>query len=192
MLRQLLASDPVEVAPQLLNKVLACGPVSGRIVEVEAYRGSEDAASHAFRGRTARNAVMFGPPGHLYVYFTYGMHHCCNVVCRPEGVAGAVLIRALAPLTGLESMVSRRPAQRRDRDLCSGPGKLCQALGLDRLHDGVDLLAASSSVRLLDDGTVPPAVVDVAAGPRVGISAQLSTAAEPWRFWVAGDPNVSR
>jgi DNA-3-methyladenine glycosylase len=135
---------------------------------------------------------MFGPPGHLYVYFTYGMHHCCNVVCRPEGVAGAVLIRALAPLTGLESMASRRPAQRRNRDLCSGPGKLCQALGLDRLHDGVDLLAASSSVRLLDDGTAPPAVVDVATGPRVGISAQLSTAAEPWRFWVAGDPNVSR
>ena len=133
---------------------------------------------------------MFGPPGHLYVYFTYGMHHCCNVVCRPQGVAGAVLVRALAPLTRVDEMRSRRPAARRDRDLCSGPGKLCQALGLDRSFDGADLLSVSSDVRLLDDGSGPPS--EIAAGPRIGLSTQLDTAAEPWRFWVPGEPNVSR
>jgi DNA-3-methyladenine glycosylase len=223
-LRELLAGDPVLVAPLLLNKVLVVGdpstpvvqgtsaavgasaavrtpaaagtsaapgaPVAGRIVEVEAYRGSDDAASHAYRGPTARTAVMFGPPGHLYVYFTYGMHHCCNVVCRPDGEAGAVLLRALAPLTGLDEMRARRPRARRDVDLCSGPGKLCQALGLDRSFDGVDLLSASSHVRLLDDGSGPP--VAIASGPRIGISSQLATAFEPWRFWVARDLNVSR
>jgi DNA-3-methyladenine glycosylase len=133
---------------------------------------------------------MFGPPGHLYVYLSYGMHHCCNIVCRPQGVAGAVLVRALAPLTGLDEMRSRRPAARRDRDLCSGPGKLCQALGLDRSFDGADLLDASSGVRLLDDGCGPPA--EIAAGARIGISASLATAGEPWRFWVLDEPNVSR
>jgi DNA-3-methyladenine glycosylase len=195
LLHRLLEDDPVVVAPLLLNKVLVVGGVpaervSGRIVEVEAYRGADDPASHAFRGPTPRNLVMFGPPGHLYVYFTYGMHYCCNVVCRPEGTAGAVLVRALAPLAGLDEMRRRRPRARLDRDLSSGPGKLCQALGLDRTFDGVDLLAASSRVRLLDDGTAPPAAV--ASGPRIGISTQLATAFEPWRFWVAGDPNVSR
>jgi DNA-3-methyladenine glycosylase len=133
---------------------------------------------------------MFGPPGHLYVYLSYGIHHCCNIVCRPEGIAGAVLVRALAPLTGLEDMRSRRLAARRDRDLCSGPGKLCQALGLDRSFDGADLLSTCSSVRLLDDGCGPPA--EIAAGARIGLSAQLATAAEPWRFWVPDEPNVSR
>jgi DNA-3-methyladenine glycosylase len=182
------------VAPRLLNKVLVAsrlsGPVAGRIVEVEAYRGADDPASHAFSGPTPRNSVMFGPPGHLYVYFTYGLHHCCNIVCRPVGVAGAVLVRALAPLTGLDEMRSRRMAARRDRDLCSGPGKLCQALGLDRSFDGLDLLGVSSGVQLVDDGSGAPA--EIAVGPRIGISAQLATAAEPWRFWVAGEPNVSR
>jgi DNA-3-methyladenine glycosylase len=133
---------------------------------------------------------MFGPPGHLYVYFTYGMHHCCNIVCRPEGVAGAVLVRALAPLSGLDEMRSRRLRARRDEDLCSGPGKLCQALGLDRSFDGADLLARSSAVRLLDGGAAAPELI--ASGPRIGISRDLVTAAEPWRFWLAGDPNVSR
>jgi DNA-3-methyladenine glycosylase len=171
--------------------VLTAGDVSGRIVEVEAYRGSEDAASHAFRGQTARNGVMFGPPGHLYVYFTYGMHYCCNVVCRPAGIAGAVLFRALAPLSGLDEMRSRRPRARSDRDLCSGPGKLCQALGLSREQDGVDLLASASAVRLHDDGA-GVAGSDVALGPRIGLSPALASVAEPWRFWVSGDPNVSR
>jgi DNA-3-methyladenine glycosylase len=190
----MLAGDPVVVAPLLLNKVLVAGylsvPVAGRIVEVEAYRGFDDPASHAFRGPTPRNSVMFGPPGHLYVYLSYGVHYCCNVVCRPEGVPGAVLIRALAPLTGLDVMRSRRTAARADRDLCSGPGKLCQALGLDRTFDGADVLAASSAVRLVDDGAGTSAEID--AGPRVGISARLATAAEPWRFWIPADPNVSR
>jgi DNA-3-methyladenine glycosylase len=176
----------------LLGMVLTCGDASGRIVEVEAYRGSEDAASHAFRGQTARNGVMFGPPGHLYVYFTYGMHHCCNVVCRPAGVAGAVLLRALAPLSGLDEMRSRRRRARSDRDLCSGPGKLCQALGLSREHDGVDLLSSRSPVRLHDDGGGGAAGGDMACGPRIGISAALASAAEPWRFFVTGEPNLSR
>lgn len=172
--------------------MLACGPLSGRIVEVEAYRGADDPASHAFRGPTARNAVMFGPPGHLYVYFTYGMHYCCNVVCQPAGVAGAVLIRALAPLTGLDAMRRRRPPAHREQDLCSGPGKLCQAMGLDRTADGVDLLSRSSPVRLLHDGTAEPEADELGRGPRVGLNDRLSTAAAPWRFWVLGEPNVSR
>ena len=193
----MLEGDPVAIAPLLLNKVLLVHgmtpagdeSVSGRIVEVEAYRGAEDPASHAFRGVTPRNSVMFGPPGHLYVYFTYGMHYCCNVVCGPPGTARAVLIRALAPLDGLETMRLRRVRARKDRDLCSGPGKLCQALGIDRSFDGADLLDATSRVRLLDDGARPPA--PAACGPRIGISAQLTTAFEPWRFWVEGDANVS-
>ena len=132
---------------------------------------------------------MFGPPGVLYVYFSYGMHYCCNVVCWPEGRAGAVLIRALRPLGGLEAMRARRPRASRDRDLCSGPGKLCQALGIDRGANGTDLLSGTGPIKLVDDGVE---VADIASGARVGIAAQLATAAEPWRFFVAGDENVSR
>ncbi len=128
--------------------------LAARIVEVEAYCGADDAGSHAFRGRTQRNATMFGPAGHLYVYFTYGMHWCANVVAGEPGVAAAVLLRAAAPLEGLETMRERRPAARRDRDLCSGPAKLCQAFGITGAHDGVDLL--HGEVLLLDDGTPPP------------------------------------
>ena len=151
--REFFAADAVDLAPVLLNKVLVAGACSGRIVEVEAYR-PDDPASHSFRGRTARNQVMFGPPGHLYVYFTYGMHHCANVVCGAEGDAHAVLIRALEPLTGLEAMRSRRPAVRRDLDLTNGPGKLCQAFALDRAHDGTDLV--SGDVWIGDDGSAAP------------------------------------
>ncbi len=190
ILAELLAGDPVEVAPQLLGMRLDAGGTAGRIVEVEAYRGADDAASHAFRGPTQRNRTMFGPPGLLYVYLSYGMHYCCNVVCRQEGQAGAVLIRALAPLSGLETMRGRRLRARRDTDLCSGPGKLCQALGLDRGADGLDLLDPSSPVRLVEDRLeAPPAV---ASGPRIGLAHALATAGEPWRFFVIGDPNVSR
>src|ERR1700722_18945519 len=133
--------DPVDVAPWLLNKVLAKGDRAGRIVEVEDYKGSIDSASHAYSGETPRTAVMFGPPGFLYVYFTYGMHWCANVVTGPEGQASALLLRALAPLRGLDEMRQARKAARRDRDLCNGPAKLCQALGITGAENGMDLLA---------------------------------------------------
>jgi DNA-3-methyladenine glycosylase len=183
---ELLAGDPLEVAPRLLNTLLVRGERVVRIVEVEAYRGIEDPASHAYRGPTARNATMYGPPGRLYVYFTYGMHWCANVVCGPESVAGAVLLRAGAPVAGLEAMWAARPAARRERDLCSGPAKLCQALGVTGALDGADLLGGDLGVRLCTDGTEPPATPGI--GPRIGISV---AAEEPWRWWVVGDPNVS-
>jgi len=188
-----LEANPVAVAPLLLNKLLVRGERVGRIVEVEAYHGTNDAASHAYRGQTRRTTVMFGPPGFLYVYFTYGMHWCANVVCGPDGEAAAVLIRALAPTAGLEAMRSARPAARRDRDLCSGPAKLCQALGITGPDNGTDLLARSAgrrspgAVRLLDDGTPPPR--RPGRGTRIGIKEATE---HRWRFWVPGDPNVSR
>lgn len=175
------------MAAELLNKLVVAGGRAGRIVEVEAYLGVDDPASHAFRGPTRRNATMFGPPGHLYVYFSYGVHWCANAVCRPAGTAHAVLLRALSPEAGIEEMRADRPAARRDRDLCSGPGKLCQALGITGQHDGVDLVSGRGGVSVRDDGTPPPDRPGV--GPRVGIS----RAAElPLRFWVPGDPSVSR
>jgi DNA-3-methyladenine glycosylase len=185
--RSLLAGPSTEVAPLLLNKVLVAGECSGRIVEVEAYCGSDDPASHAFRGRTLRNASMFKGPGVLYVYFTYGMHWCANVVTGAEGDGWAVLLRALAPLTGLETMRARRRAARSDRDLCSGPAKLCAALGIDRAVDGVDLLAPRSPIALMDDGTPPPNEPGVT--PRVGITQAVD---RPWRWFVVGEKNVSR
>jgi DNA-3-methyladenine glycosylase len=187
-----LRSDPLKVAPWLLNKVLVRGDRAGRIVEVEAYKGESDPASHAYRGLTPRTAVMFGPPGFLYVYFTYGMHWCANVVCEDDGVAGAVLIRALAPLQGVQAMQEVRPAARTERDLCNGPAKLCQALGITGGDNGTDLLVKASigrpdAVRLVDDGTVPP--TRPARGARVGIRVATE---HRLRFWVPGDPNVSR
>ena len=186
--RAFFAVDSRALAPLLLNKLLVRGERAGRIVEVEAYAGSADPASHAFRGLTPRNATMFGPPGHLYVYFTYGMHFCANVVCGEDGVASAVLLRALTPLAGLEQMrAARGPAARLDRDLCSGPGKLCQALGLNRTFDGADLVTGDQGVQVVDDGTPPPAAPGVSG--RVG----LSVAAEvPWRFYVPGAVGLSR
>lgn len=181
-----LEGSSLEVAPRLLNKVLVGQGVAGRIVEVEAYLGEADPASHAYRGRTPRNATMFGPAGHLYVYFTYGMHHCCNVVCSPDGVAQAVLIRAVAPMDGLELMGRRRPAARREIDLCNGPAKLCQAFDIDRRLDGADLTDPASPIRLLDDGVEPPATP--ARSPRVGISVATE---HLWRYSVPGDPHVS-
>jgi DNA-3-methyladenine glycosylase len=186
--RSELDDDPVAVAPRLLNKILVRGDRAGRIVEVEAYRGMRDPASHAYRGETPRTEVMFGPPGHLYVYFTYGMHWCANVVCSPEGEAGAVLVRALAPLEGIEAMRAVRPAARRDRDLCNGPAKLCQALGITGVDNGADLLAAApAGVRLVDDGTPPPK--RPGRGTRIGISVATELR---WRWWVAGEESVSR
>ena len=179
--------DAVDVAQELLNKLLVAVGRVGRIVEVEAYRGAEDAASHAYRGRTERNATMFGPPGHLYVYFSYGMHWCANAVCLPPGTAHAVLLRALAPVEGLDEMRAARPRARRDRDLCSGPGRLCQALGITRAHDGADLVTGTAGPAISDDGTPPPDRPGV--GPRVGIRQAADLAL---RFWVPGEASVSR
>ncbi|HUR17470.1 MAG TPA: DNA-3-methyladenine glycosylase [Acidimicrobiales bacterium] len=185
--RRFYRRDSPSVAPELLNKILVCGNRVGRIVEVEAYAGAADAASHGFRGRTRRNATMFGEAGRLYVYFTYGMHWCANVVCGVEGEAGAVLLRALAPVKGVDEMRAGRPAARHERDLCSGPGKLCQALGISGTHDGADVVAGREGIRILDDGTVPPSSPE--QGPRIGISVANEV---PWRWWVPGDVNVSR
>lgn len=174
------------MAPELVGKVLVHGGLSGRIVEVEAYAGSEDPGSHAFRGPTPRTEVMFGPAGHLYVYFSYGMHWCANVVCEDAGTAGAVLLRAVAPLTGLESMREARPRVRRDRDLTSGPARLTQALGLDGTFGGADLVTADRGVWLADDGQ--------GAGPEPTTSARIGLSAGfdlPWRWYRAGDPHVS-
>jgi DNA-3-methyladenine glycosylase len=177
----------------LLNKLLVrrAGPeggqLAGRIVEVEAYCGADDPASHAFRGRSRRNATMFGPPGHLYVYFTYGMHWCANVVCGPEGMAHAVLLRALAPVQGLVTMRLARPAARVDRDLASGPARLCQALAITGRDDGADLVTADRDLVLVDDGAVAPQILGTST--RVGVK---EGGDRPWRWWVPGDPNVSR
>jgi DNA-3-methyladenine glycosylase len=183
--REELAVDALVLAPRLLNKLLVHGDRVGRIVEVEAYQGEEDPASHAFRGPTGRNAVMFGPAGHLYVYFTYGMHWCANVVCGLPGEARAVLLRAVAPVAGLEAMWAARPAARRETDLGNGPAKLCQALGITGAQNGVDLL--DGPVRLMDDGKSPPR--RPGQGPRIGITVATEL---PWRWWVPGDPHVSR
>jgi len=179
--------DALAVAPELLNKVLVGNGVSARLVEVEAYRGDQDAGSHAFRGRTARNATMFGRPGSLYVYFSYGNHWCMNAVCGPGERPHAVLLRAAAPLEGIELLYSRRRAARRDRDLCSGPGRLGQAFAVDRALDGTDLVR--SPVRIVDDGTPPPAQPGVST--RIGLASGKGDEF-PWRFSVPGDPNVSR
>ena len=184
--RSFFARDGRVVAPELLNKLLVRGDRVGRIVEVEAYAGAEDRASHGFKGPTARNEVMFGPAGHLYVYFTYGMHFCANAVCGEVGTSSAVLLRALAPLEGLDQMREARPAAKRDKDLCSGPAKLCQAFGIDREQDGADLVDGDD-VRILDDGVPPPAEPGVS--PRIGITLAVD---EPWRWFVPGDPNLSR
>jgi DNA-3-methyladenine glycosylase len=174
----------LEVAPRLLGSVVRAGGVSVRLTEVEAYDGSHDPGSHAFRGPTPRNEVMFGPAGRLYVYFTYGMHHCCNVVCGPDGTASAVLLRAGEVVDGLDLARSRRPGAP-DQDLARGPALLCRVLGITTADNGTDL--TEGHIRL-EAGTPPPAVV-VSSGPRVG----LRLAAElPWRFWLTGEPTVSR
>lgn len=185
-----LGHDPLWVARLLLGCELYSDAESGavrvRLVEVEAYRGGDDPASHCYRGRTARNAVMFGPAGHLYVYFVYGMHFCVNVVCLSDGVPGAVLLRAGEVSDGVELARQRRPAARRDDQLAGGPARLADALGLDRGHNGVDLTDPDSPVRLYHGS--PVAEDDVRSGPRVGVS----TATElPWRSWVEGAPAVT-
>ncbi|MHB1503835.1 MAG: DNA-3-methyladenine glycosylase [Acidimicrobiales bacterium] len=179
--------DALRVAPQMLNKLLVRGERSGRIVEVEAYRGAQDPASHAFKGPTRRNATMFGPPGHLYVYFTYGMHWCANAVCGAEGIAMAVLIRALAPVAGIDAMRDARPHARKETDLASGPAKLCQALGISGDDDGADLVTGDRGIMILDDGMEPPCKPGISG--RIGIRAGAEL---PWRWWVRESVWVSR
>ncbi len=188
----------LDVARDLLGRVVVHttddGDVAARVTEVEAYAGPDDPGSHAARGRTPRTAVMFGPPGHAYVYFSYGMHWCANLVCGPEGTASAVLLRAGEVVSGLDLARSRRPAARRDVDLARGPARLAAALGLDGAQDGADLCAPTSALRVLDDATAsssrgPGAVV---TGPRVGVSGPGGDGELfPWRSWLAGEPTVS-
>ena len=210
--RDFLARPSVEVAPDLLGCVLehetADGLVAVELTEVEAYAGRSDPASHAYRGKTARNAVMFGPPGHAYVYFTYGMHFCVNMVCLGEaGSASAVLLRAGRIIAGEGLARARRTrgtAAIAPRDLARGPARLCQALAINRSQDGADVVSAGSPLRMLSgaghparsavlgpgDGTLilPATPRGIVTGPRVGVS---SAAEIPWRFWYDGDPTVS-
>ncbi|MDR3388774.1 MAG: DNA-3-methyladenine glycosylase [Rudaea sp.] len=176
------------VAPQLLNKVLASADGrSGRIVEVEAYGGAIDPAAHTYRGKTVRNATMFGPPGHMYVYFTYGMHWCCNAVCGDDGEGAGVLVRALEPFTGLEQMRRARPRSASDRDLCRGPARLTQALGISGIQDGIDLVAAQAGFTIVDDGIAPPR--RPARATRVGLSRATDLL---WRWYVPDNRYVSK
>jgi DNA-3-methyladenine glycosylase len=188
--REWLARPALVAAPRLLGAVLESdvggAHVAVRLTEVEAYEGGADPASHAFRGRTARTAVMFGPAGHLYTYFTYGMHWCANIVCGVDGVAAAVLLRAGDIIAGAADARARRPAARRDADLARGPARLATCLGIGAAHNGVDLCDPDSEVRL---ASVParrrPGVL---AGPRVGITAATE---HPWRFWLPDAASVS-
>lgn len=186
-----LAGDLLAAAVRLLGCTLAAdtpeGTVAVRLVEVEAYRGADDPASHSFRGRTARNSVMFGPAGHLYVYFVYGMHFCANVSCLRDGEAGAVLLRAGEVVSDLAVAHARRPTARRADDLARGPARLASLLGLGREQNGVDVAGPASPVRLLAAPPVDPA--QVRTGPRVGVAAAHEL---PWRFWLAGSPAVSQ
>jgi DNA-3-methyladenine glycosylase len=181
-----LARPSLEVAPELLGATLHGRGVSLRITEVEAYLGELDPGSHAFRGRTRRNAVMYGPPGHLYVYFTYGMHVCANIVCSPEGEATAVLLRAGEVVDGIELARERRSTSKVDTDLARGPARLCVALGITLGDNGDDL--ATGDLRL---EPAPHPEASVASGPRTGVSGDGGTDAYPWRFWIPGDPTVS-
>ena len=208
--REFFARHSVQVAPELLGCVVehqtAAGLVAVELTEVEAYAGESDPASHAYHGRTARNAVMFGPPGHAYVYFTYGMHFCANLVCLGNGSASAVLLRAGRVLEGEDLARARRTGRpmgvRGDgsprektvipfRDLARGPARLCQALDIDRSLDGADVCVAGSPLRVRwpdASTTFRSAEKKVTSGPRVGVSAAADV---PWRFWIDGEPSVS-
>jgi DNA-3-methyladenine glycosylase len=199
--RDFFARFSVTVAPELLGCVLehetADGLVAVELTEVEAYAGERDPASHAYRGKTARNAVMFGPPGHAYVYFTYGMYFCVNLVCARNGSASAVLLRAGRVIAGEDLARARRTKRDKGkapvsfRDLARGPGRLCVALDIDRSLDGTDVCVPDSPLRVRwpeARATDRSAEIKVASGPRVGVS---SAAEIPWRFWIEGEPTVS-
>jgi DNA-3-methyladenine glycosylase len=187
--RRFYSRPTLTVARELLGKELVWrghgAPMGGVIVEVEAYLGASDPASHAFRGETRRNRTMFGAPGHAYVYFTYGMHHCLNVVTEEAGTPHAILLRALAPTTGLDLWRAARPDLPLER-IASGPGRLCRALGLDRSHDGLDLTNSDLVVRARPERAL--AEREVRSGPRIGI--RLARAL-PYRFWLAHERAVS-
>ncbi|MDP5311061.1 DNA-3-methyladenine glycosylase [Streptomyces poriferorum] len=182
----------LEVAPDLLGRILVRstpdGPIEVRLTEVEAYAGEIDPGSHAFRGRTRRNGVMYGPPGHAYVYFTYGMWHCLNLVCGPEGMASGVLLRAGDIGTGADLARKRRFSARNDRELAKGPARLATALDIDRALDGTDAIAGPGAHLSVLHGTPPPRD-QVRSGPRTGVGGD--GAVHPWRFWIDGDPTVS-
>src|SRR3954453_8192026 len=186
-----LAVDVLHAAVRLLGCTVEAdtpeGTVAVRLVEVEAYRGADDPAAHSFRGRTARNGVMFGPAGHLYVYFVYGMHFCANISCLEDGESGAVLLRAGEGESDLAVAHARRPTARRSADLARGPARLASLLGLGREHNGVDVTDPASPVRLLAAPPIDPALVR--SGPRVGVAAAHDL---PWRFWVDGSAAVSQ
>ncbi|MCM3662607.1 DNA-3-methyladenine glycosylase [Georgenia satyanarayanai] len=187
-----LTQGSLDVAPLLLGAHLTvrddAGAVTVRLTEVEAYDGANDPGSHAYRGLTPRTEVMFGPPGRLYVYFTYGMHWCANVVCGEDGRASAVLLRAGEVVDGVELARSRRPAAKKDVDLARGPARMAQALGLARPDNGV-VLSPGGRAELLAPAA---AAEEIATGPRVGVSGPGGDGETyPWRFWLPGDPTVS-
>jgi DNA-3-methyladenine glycosylase len=188
--RSFFAGDVLDVAPALLGATISHAGVTVRLTEVEAYAGTADPGSHAFRGPTPRTEVMFGRAGHLYVYFTYGMHWCANLVCGPEGEASAVLMRAGEVVAGVEVAQARRAGVAR-RDWARGPARLATTLGLRGEQSGLDACAPGGPVELRA-GTDPAAARVIHAGPRVGVSgAGGDGAAYPWRFWLADEPTVS-
>ena len=183
--RAFYARPTPEVARDLLGKVLVHGPTAGVIVETEAYLGGDDLAAHSARGVTDRTRVIFGPPGHAYVYLIYGMHYCLNLVAEREGQPGCVLLRALEPVEGLDLMRLRRPAARKPEDLASGPGKLTMAMGVSRAHYGADVTRGALVVR----EPAQPEAFDVEVTPRIGVE---QCADWPLRFLIRGNPFVSR
>jgi DNA-3-methyladenine glycosylase len=183
--RSLLARPSIEVAPLLLGATLIGRGVSVRLTEVEAYMGEEDPGSHGYRGRTNRNAVMFGPAGHLYCYFTYGMHTCSNIVTGVEGTSSGVLLRAGEVVDGVELARSRRHTSKSDADLARGPARLTVALGIHLSDGGHDL--QSGDIRL----ELPKDMANYQTGPRTGVSGRGGSDAFPWRFWIPGEPSVS-
>ncbi len=184
----MLAGSSVEIAPHLLGALVHGRGVTVRLTEIEAYRGETDPGSHAFRGPTPRTRIMFERPGTLYVYFSYGMHVCANIVTSPVGEASAILLRAGEVIDGLEAARARRLTSKTDADLARGPARLCVALGITLADDGNDL--QSGPIRLeLPDAAAPP--VAYAQGPRTGVSGAGGSEEYPWRFWIPGDPTVS-
>ncbi|WP_371659002.1 DNA-3-methyladenine glycosylase [Streptomyces sp. NBC_00280] len=190
--REFFDRPVLEVAPDLLGRVLVRttpdGPIELRLTEVEAYDGPNDPGSHAYRGPTPRNSVMFGPPGHVYVYFTYGMWHCMNLVCGPEGTASGILLRAGEIITGAELARKRRISARNDKELAKGPARLATALDVDRTLDGTDACSAGAAPITILTGT-PVGSEQVSIGPRTGVAGDGGV--HPWRFWIINDPTVS-